>query len=129
MVTFETIEKAAYAAVEQPFEKVIQDQSSWHNFWRELHSSKSSTKPLPTVDFRENLVIGVGVGNKSSGGYSVEIQEINIEGGVLLVKYLEEQPGANCFTTQALTQPYQLIKVKKFKLPVKFNRKTGVNNC
>jgi len=128
-VTWETIEKAAYAAVDQPFEKVVQDESSWNNFWNELHSGKPPTEPLPTVDFSENMVIGVGIGNKSSGGYSVEIQEITIEDSMLLVNYVEEQPGANCFTTQALTQPYLLVKVQQSNLPVKFKRQTEVNNC
>lgn len=126
---FETLEQEYYSAIEKPFEKVIKDKSSWDIFWSELHGNQSETLPTLQVDFTEKMVIGVGLGTRNTGGYEVQIQDVTVDNEKILVDYVEIQPGDDCLTTQALTQPYQLVVVDKSDLPVEFNSQTETRNC
>ncbi|MFP4124982.1 MAG: protease complex subunit PrcB family protein [Coleofasciculus sp.] len=68
-------------------------------------------------------------GNKPSGGYSVEIKDILIKDDKLVINAVEQQPGRNCMTTMAITQPYHLVTVEQSDLPVQFNLQTEIVNC
>ncbi|MGB7441581.1 MAG: protease complex subunit PrcB family protein [Coleofasciculaceae cyanobacterium] len=126
---FENLEQKYYSAIEEPFETVIKDKSSWDNFWSKLQGNQSETLPPPPVDFTEKMVVGVGLGTRNTGGYEIQIQEITVSNAQILVEYVERQPATNCMTTQALTQPYQLVLVDQSDLPVEFNSQTEIKNC
>lgn len=128
-VAFETLEKSWNSGIAEPFETVIRAQATWEQFWANLHSTDIPTPSLPEVDFTENMVIGVGLGNKPSGGYSVEIKDIIMKDDKLVINAVEQQPGQNCMTTMAITQPYHLVTVEQSDLPVQFNRQTEIVNC
>lgn len=128
-VAFESLEKDFYSGMEDSFETVIRDQATWEQFWANLHSIDIPTPSLPEVDFTENMIIGVGLGNKPNGGYSVEIKDILMKDDKLVINAVEQQPGRNCMTTMAITQPYHLVTVEQSNLPVQFNRQTEIVNC
>ena len=128
-ITFNTLEKSWNSGIAEPFETRIRDQAAWEQFWMNLHSIDIPTPSLPEIDFTENMVIGVGLGNKPSGGYSVEIKDIIIKDDKLVINAVEQQPGQNCGTTMAITQPYHLVTVEQSDLPVQFNRQTEIVNC
>lgn len=127
-VSFEPLTQG-FSGKEESFETVIRNPERWQQFWQELHATVYEKPPLPPVDWTKNMVIGIGLGSKPSGGYSVEIKTIVIEDGKLVINALEQQPGRNCGTTMAITQPYYLVVVEQSDLPVQFNRKTEIMNC
>ena len=126
---FETIEQKYYSAIDEPFQKVIKDKSSWHDFWNKLQANHSESSPPPTVNFTEKMVIGVGLGTRNTGGYDIQIKEISFKEDKISVDYVERQPGTNCIVTESLTQPYQLVSIDKSDLPVEFNSKTEIVSC
>ncbi|MEQ9368700.1 MAG: protease complex subunit PrcB family protein [Coleofasciculus chthonoplastes F3-SA18-01] len=128
-VAFETLEKSWNSGIAEPFETIIRDQGTWEQFFGNLHSIDIPTPSSLNVDFTENMVIGIGLGNQPSGGYSIEIKDIVMEDGKLVINAVEQQPGQNCLTTMAITQPYHLVTVEKSDLPVEFNRQTEIVNC
>ncbi|MEQ8756561.1 MAG: protease complex subunit PrcB family protein [Coleofasciculus sp. G1-WW12-02] len=128
-VSLESLDKGFNSGMEEPFETVIRNPGNWQQFWKKFNDNSSQTPPSPQVNWTESMVIGVGLGNKPSGGYSVEIKDIVMEDGKLVINAVEQQPGQNCFTTMAITQPYHLVTVERVDLPVQFNRKTEIINC
>lgn len=128
-IPFKNLEKSAYSGINQPFETVIQSPTAWTELWGKIHYNPLSVKQPPEVDLTEKMVIGVGIGDKASGGYSVEIQDITVEDNKLSVNYVERQPGTECGTTTVITQPYHLVVVERSNLPIEFNRQVEVKNC
>ena len=61
------------------------------------------------IDFSSSTALFVSMGQKNSGGYSIEIESIVRLGNHLYVNVTEKSPGSNCATTQAITQPYHLV--------------------
>lgn len=66
---------------------------------------------MPTVDFKKSYVIVVFAGNRPTGGYAISVDSVSDTGDARSVSVLIEKPGVGCITTQALTSPYQVIRV------------------
>ena len=85
---------------------VIRDPATWAHFWSELGAGVR-----PDVDFRNDLVIAVAAGERSSGGHDIEVRQVSRAGGQLRIEVLETYPSTGCMTTQALTQPVDVVMV------------------
>ncbi len=70
-----------------------------------------SKEKMPTVDFKKGYVIAVFAGTRVTGGYAISVEKVSDTGDARHVSVLIEKPGAGCITTQALTSPYQIIRV------------------
>src|SRR5689334_13769484 len=79
-----TLAKGAFSAIQQPTEQVITDKIAWEKAWTEHCSGKSSEK-LPEVDFTTEMVVAVTMGRKTSGGYSIQVKQVEPAGGKLRI--------------------------------------------
>lgn len=70
-----------------------------------------STEKMPTIDFNKAYVIAVFAGTRTTGGYAISVDSVEDTGDSRHVFVLIEKPGVGCITTQALTSPYQFIRV------------------
>ncbi|MBI4055241.1 MAG: protease complex subunit PrcB family protein [Elusimicrobia bacterium] len=103
----------------EPAEFVARDESSWRKLWGLV-----SSEALPEVNFSKQMAVGIFLGIRNTGGYSVEITGVREEGGRLVVLYKEKKPSPEAFVTQALTAPCHLQVVPRSELPLVF-RKTS----
>lgn len=82
----------------------------WVSILQELHRS-----PLwHAREYGDSLYIYVGWGEKPTGGYSVDITDVEQNGnGELVVKALFRAPSPDEMVTQIITYPFALIAVEK----------------
>jgi PrcB C-terminal len=68
------------------------------------------------------MVLAVSSGEKATGGYGIEIAKIEAlqPKRVLLITLVDSKPPADAITTQALTQPYHIVKLKRVDLEPTF---------
>lgn len=64
--------------------------------------------PEGGFDFKNSMLVGISLGQKPTGGYSVRIVGTREEEGVLYIRYREKEPDSGEIVTQALTAPYHL---------------------
>lgn len=83
----------------------------------------------PNVNFEEKTVIAVVMGQKPSGGYAVTLKQLEVRSDSIEFMVEETIPGNNCITTQALTNPYQIIAIGKTEKEIKFVGNTVVSEC
>ena len=76
---------------------------------------KPSPALAPIVDFDREMVVGIFLGEKSTGGYEVEIVRAERRDSSLYFYYREESPPPNAMVTQALTQPFHLVRITKYQ--------------
>jgi hypothetical protein len=95
----------------------------------ELKEIEDSVNSFKTPDFAKNMLIAVFMGDKSSGGYSVEIERITEEDSKINVFITETSPGTGCMTTMALTSPAQIVEYKLSAKPVTFITKKVTSEC
>ena len=85
---------------------VIRDQATWAHFWAEMGAGVR-----PEVNFASDLVIAVAAGERNTGGHDIEVRNVSQAGGELRIAVLETTPSSGCVTTQATTQPVDVVMV------------------
>ena len=118
-VNFEVIEKGFNSGHSEKKNYVVDNEDEWGDLWNKVNSIVIPQPELPDVDFNNEIVIAVFQGEKPTGGYSIEIIKI-VEDNKIIVFYKEFSPEPGDFVTQALTQPYHIVKIKKSDKEVVF---------
>ncbi len=117
----ETLAKGKYCGLEGPRNQwTIKTEQAWNDFYTKLESRSCPQSTTPFVDFSKYMVLAVFMGQKATGGYSIEINKVLQKGNTLEVRVQEYSPTAGCVTSMATTQPYHVAKVEKIKGNVKF---------
>lgn len=86
-------------------------QNDLQNLWGRAYGTMTSPPPLPAVDFSRSSVAAVFLGTRSSGGYSVDVQNVAVENGELYLDVAVTEPAPGTLTTQALTNPWVMVRV------------------
>lgn len=90
---------------------LVRDEASWEQLWARVHTPLASPPPLPPVDFSRQVVVGVALGSRPTGGFAVDIVAVKRIGDRLIVRLRETQPAPGAMVTEAFTQPYALVVV------------------
>lgn len=75
---------------------------------------------LPEIDFEKEMVVAIFMGERSSGGYEIEIINIIKTEKQIAIEVEEEEPPPESLRTMVFTQPYHIVVIKRYSLPVVF---------
>jgi superfamily I DNA and RNA helicase len=124
-VAFQTIAKGNRSGVREFLQQVTRNQTEWATLWQRHIATETNPLAPPVVDFNKEFVIAIFLGEKPTGGYAVEMTFIERKDRDLVVSYKEFQPAPGAMTTQALTQPFHMVRVAKNGEPnVMFRRES-----
>ena len=112
-VTFEVISFGSQSAVEQEGVQLIDDESTWISLWKEVHQNRFPTPEPISVDFSTHQVIAIFMGMKTTGGYQVKAESLQIDSSTFRLQAIYELPGKNCMLTEALTYPFLILKTPR----------------
>ena len=119
------IAKGGFSGIQEATEVVVTNSTQWTELWKK-HSARKIPEPTaPEIDFDKESVLFVGLGQKRSGGYAVEIAGLRqvADKTEVLVKTREPRPGG--IQIQAVTAPFHIVAVPKLTGPVKFKLEAG----
>ena len=120
-------EPLQFTSINKGFFSPINEKSE-HVFTEPSELKKLITEEIP-VNFSNEMLIAVFMGNRNTGGFATEITSVTNLGNSIEVNVTETSPGRRCMTVQALTQPYHIIKTAKMTKQVIFNYKSEVKDC
>ena len=112
-VSFTTVGKGFYSGVREPLQVIIREQEEWATLWSRHASGRRPAPSPPLIDFSAEMVVGLFLGQKSTGGYSVEITRAEVDGSNLRFYYRESKPSPGAIVPQVLSQPYHLVRLSK----------------
>lgn len=104
-----------YSNVTQPTTWVLRTRADYCDAWAIIHSNQFPAPPCDSsgVDFNTETAIMVALGWRSNGCYGVGMSCIHqFTPNTIGVAYTETVPGSNCFCTQAIVNPVQIVKVE-----------------
>lgn len=76
----------------------------------------SAVVPLHDLKWGEEAALIVDLGEKRTGGHSVEVLDVTFEEGRLDVWLKVVTPGPGAFVTQVMTHPYAVRKVDRTRV-------------
>jgi hypothetical protein len=110
-IDFETVSKDFYSLQVEKENYVAKDEESLNQILDLIEIQDSINYD---IDFSEETVVAVFMGEKSSGGYSIEIVEVVKKEDHLEFVVEVKEPGPDDMTIQAITSPYHIIRLKRF---------------
>ena len=81
-----------------------------------------------TADFNNGQVLLIDMGQKNTGGYSIELESLIESEGYVTANIVFNNPGRNCAVTTALTNPYIFVYVETNK-EIRFSETTKSTDC
>jgi predicted metal-dependent enzyme (double-stranded beta helix superfamily) len=106
---------------------LLKTEEEFVELWTMIYSTGGPARPY--VDFSRYEVIGVFDGTHSSGGYRVEVTDVAEKDGARVVSIARHEPGDECAVTEAVTSPFQIIRVEKSPLPITKKEDTITDEC
>jgi len=125
---FETVKQGRFSSGEKQ-NVMFRNEEDFATFWQETHQGRMPVPDVPAIDFNTQMVLAALMGTQSTGGYAIEITRIGVSEKILGVEVKKQTPGDNCFTTQALTNPYHIVKTSRFDGKVVFFEKEVTTSC
>ncbi len=106
--SFKILKQESYGGWENKGNVIIKSQSALNSLYKEINSAEDT----PQVDFTKNQVVALFMGQKNTGGYSIGIESLKINGTTSEIKIKETKPDGGIVTT-ALTNPYCIAVIAK----------------
>jgi hypothetical protein len=113
--SFSTIYKNSNGGAEDAGYLHITNNEDYIKFIETLKIDESEYNKLVTINFKENDVIVLNQGQKASGGYAIDVAQINWENETLLIKKLEILPTKGEMVIMLMTSPYCITIIPKAK--------------
>lgn len=108
--------QGVYSGQGRPLVEIARDEESWRRLWSHLNTSPP--QPLPPDRFGAAVFIGV----RPTGGYAVEILDVEEGPCLATIRYAERAPSPNAIVTQAITTPFAIRLIPRVERPIEFER-------
>lgn len=112
-----TLSQITNSQIIQPRRAIVRDLESFRLLWRE-HTG--SFERLPDVDFTQDMVIAVFMGEQPTGGFATEIAGVSEDNQTLRIRVRESEPDPDRMVIQMLTAPAHLVAVPARELEIQF---------
>lgn len=90
---------------------IIGNEEELRDAWARAHGTLLTPPALPQVFFDRETVLAVSLGTQPTGGYGISVQRMYMEGGAMYADVTVTRPPEGAMTTQALTSPWQYIRI------------------
>lgn len=121
-ITFETLAEDFYGGMTDSKFIVIKEETTLNEIYKLINKSKSPGIKIPIINFEKETVLVLFLGEKSSGGHSISVEQILDENEKVTVKYKVTLPKLGEMVTTVMTQPYCIIKIPKTLKEVVFKK-------
>jgi hypothetical protein len=130
-VSYQIIEEVSTSnsAISDNRRLVIRDTETWEAFWDEFTGLQEPKPEAPAVDFATRMVIAGTMGQRTSGGFYISMEEVAELDATLYALVQETSPGARCAVTTALTAPAVAVSVPRHDGDVAFVNTEKTTSC
>ncbi len=110
-------------------ERVIKDSTTWRDVWRLVTSTQATVPTVPSVDFKQNMVLVVAAGRMTiadairvdSVGNRAETNEAGKRVGIVAVYYTITR---DCPASTREAYPVEIVRVRHSESTVRFFTKS-----
>ena len=105
------------SGITKPARRLARTETEWRALWKAHYPGGTNA---PSVDWSREMVAAVFLGERPTGGYRIAVREAREVAGKLRVTVVERKPPPDAMVTQAFTTPFQVVAVKRSRLPVEW---------
>lgn len=95
----------------EPYRRVIAWEHGWDEFWTTHVRDRSPPDPQPTVDFTQERLIAVVLGDKANSCWAVRVTDFRVEAGEAVATITTFTPPPDMMCASVITQPFHVVGV------------------
>ena len=118
-----------YSNLRDPARLVAPDSVTWAAIWNTLSSGTPNSPPRPAVNFRDEEVVIVAMGERRKAGFSVRIEQIVYTDSSRNVIVLQTVPAESCSSAEVITAPLDAAALSKSSRPIRFLERVQIRSC
>ncbi|MFN0243075.1 MAG: protease complex subunit PrcB family protein [Planctomycetota bacterium] len=93
--------------------RVARSQEEWTKLWAE-HSAHTLPRPqAPDIDWKNEMVVCVLLGERPSGGFSIQVEEVDDQSKPWIVYARERVPAEGALVPMMMTAPYHMVVTER----------------
>jgi len=121
---FTILLQEAYGGLEKDEQRVITTEKGLQEVYGIINRFRRPGIPIPKVDFQNHIVVALFMGEKTTGGFSTEVDSITMENENMVVHIKENGPKPTDNVTMAICQPFCFVLIPKSEANMKviFNK-------
>ena len=125
----EPVAFSTYTGVRDSLRAVVRDSALWRELWARINQPFLPSPPLPSIDFRREMIVVAALGARPTAGYDVVIEGVAQDSTGIEVALRRQTPAPGCPVAAAMTQPLDLARIPASDHPVRFRERTVVIPC
>ncbi|MEX0997581.1 MAG: protease complex subunit PrcB family protein [Flavobacteriaceae bacterium] len=110
---FEIIIQSDYGGKETKSYEVIKSQSELNKALEGIQMEEIAMNKMKAVDFNKQVVLSLHSGLHNTGGYSIGVENVEVNGTTTYVTLKHSSPGPDELVTMALTNPFCIAVIDK----------------
>lgn len=110
-VFYDIIASGSNAVASEEDYRLIGNDDELRQVWNAAQGAMLTPPPLPEVFWDRETVLALFMGSRSSGGYSISLVGMSQLGNEIFADIRITEPAPGAITTQALTSPWQLVRI------------------
>jgi hypothetical protein len=119
-LAWRTLSRGLISGLEKPRRLVIREEAEYFALWAQHAAELNRLALPPDVDFSREMVVLVAMGTRPTGGYYIDVVDIELHGHTLRILVGERMPRAGTMQVQMPTQPYQFIALPAVNARARF---------
>lgn len=121
-VTFENLVTSEIGGYVKEETLVIKDRESLLQVYGYVNRIRKPGFTIPKIDFSKETVIAVFMGEKTTGGYAISVENVKEVNEKLIVQIKEIKPGQKDMVALVITQPFCFVKINRVAKEVTFEK-------
>lgn len=109
----------------EPFEWFVQSQEEWAAFWSAHASGRVTEHQPPSIDFRSERVVAVGLGERPNGCWGVSMPSLVRQASVITAHYVLHAPAPGQACADVQVRPYVIVAFPQGTETVAFASRTS----
>ncbi len=111
--SFDILYESAYGGKEEKSYDVLKTKAELMQNTREMGLDETTQNTLNAVDFSNYYIVALHSGMKTTGGYSITVNNVEVNGDTTIVHVKETGPKPGENVTMALSNPFSLVAISK----------------
>ncbi len=120
-LSFELLVQHSHGGYDKPQIKVIKEPTELQEIYAKINMTRRPGFPIPEVDFDTEMIIGLYMGEKNTGGFSIGIDSVEETKKELIIHVKETTPEGG-MVTMAICQPFCIVKMPATKKEIVFKK-------
>lgn len=118
---YEIISEGPISGVNDAQIRVVKEKEGLKEIYEYLNENRSPSLLMPNIDFDEDIIVALFMGEKNYGGFKISVDHIEENAKEIIIHVKETAPSGK-FATMVITQPYCIFKIKQTAKEIVFKK-------